>query len=247
MNDHSQEQTKDAFAFKWGRRDSYEGEAVKTKNYKWLVERYFGKEEGRHTFLREADNKRLLDAGCGSGFTASLLFNKSLNKMRYLGVDISEAVDDGRQRFKELGLDGQFIQDDIATMKLGEEFDIIYSDGVLHHTSRPFETFKNLVSHLAEGGVVMFYVYREKAPVREFTDDLIRERIKHLTNEAAWEQLIPLTKLGKTLGDLNLSIDIDEDIDLLDIPKGKHNLQRLFYYYFFKAYYDENFSLEEMN
>ncbi|MCP5048899.1 MAG: class I SAM-dependent methyltransferase, partial [bacterium] len=148
---------------------------------------------------------------------------------------------------KELGLDGQFIQDDIATMKLGKEFDIIYSDGVLHHTSQPFETFKNLVSHLAEDGVIMFYVYREKAPVREFTDDLIRERIKHLTNEAAWEQLIPLTKLGKTLGDLNISIDIDEDIDLLDIPKGKHNLQRLFYYYFFKAYYDENFSLEEMN
>jgi arsenite methyltransferase len=245
--EHSQEQTKETFAFKWSKRDSYESERMKTKYYKWLVERYFESQEKRLQFFKDASGKTILDAGCGSGFSASLLFNQTLNDMDYLGVDISDAIKDGTDRFEELGLKGRFVQDDITTMKLPGTFDYIYSEGVLHHTSNPFAAFKNLVDHLSSGGIFMFYVYRKKAPVREFTDDLIREKLKPLTNEEAWEKLIPLTRMGKALGDLNITIDIEEDIDLLDIPKGKHNLQRLFYYYFFKAYYDKNFSMDEMN
>ncbi len=35
---------------------------------------------------------------------------------------------------------------------------------------------KALVPLLAPGGELMFYVYRRKAPIREFTDDYVRER-----------------------------------------------------------------------
>jgi len=31
------------------------------------------------------------------------------------------------------------------------------------------------------------------------------------------------------------------------MPKGKQNLQRFFYWYIMKIYYDPNFTLEEMN
>lgn len=58
---------------------------------------------------------------------------------------------------------------------------------------------------------------------------------------------MPLTKLGKSLGELNIEIDIEGDIPLLGITKGRHNLQRLLYYKVCKAYYRSNYSLDEMN
>ena len=48
---------------------------------------------------------------------------------------------------------------------------------------------------------MLFYVYRRKGPVREFTDDLIRERAAPMTPQDAWEAIVPLTRLGQALGD----------------------------------------------
>ena len=71
------------------------------------------------------------------------------------------------------------------------------------------------------GGYFLFYVYAKKAVIREFTDDLIRNRLIDLDDQQAWDALKPLTKLGYVLGDMKLEIDIPEDITLLDIKKGK--------------------------
>lgn len=245
--DEKEEQTKECFSYKWERRETYESEAMRQKAYHWLVERYFGTEEQRNRFLDQNRGKKILDAGCGSGFSSSLLLGGALNQMDYLGVDISDATHIARERFKELGLRGDFIQESITTMELDKKFDIIFCEGVLHHTSNPFQSLRNLVSHLNQKGLIMFYVYKRKAPVREWVDDFIRGKLKDLSNEDAWEQLTPLTKLGKTIGDLNTEIVIDEDIELLEIPKGKYDLQRFLYWFFIKIYYDKNLSLEEMN
>jgi arsenite methyltransferase len=58
---------------------------------------------------------------------------------------------------------------------------------------------------------------------------------------------MPLTKLGKALGDLHLEIEIPEEIKLLGIPAGRVDLQRLFYWHVFKAFYGTEMSLNEMN
>ena len=74
----------------------------------------------------------------------------------------------------------------------------------------------------------MFYVYRKKGPIREFTDDYIREKLrKPLNQEEAWKALGANLKAWKVLGDLNLQIDIPERIDLLDID-AEIDIQRLF-------------------
>ena len=59
--------------------------------------------------------------------------------------------------------------------------------------------------------------------------------------------LLPLTRLGQVLGDLDIEIDIPEDIDLLEIKKGRVNLQRFFYWNICKAYYRKDWSIEQMN
>ena len=93
----------------------------------------------------------------------------------------------------------------------------------------------------------MFYVYRKKGPIREFTDDYIREKLQPLNQEEAWKALEPISKLGKVLGDLNIQIDIPERVDLLGIDAGEIDIQRLFYWHVFKCFYRPDFTLDEMN
>ena len=93
----------------------------------------------------------------------------------------------------------------------------------------------------------MFYVYRKKGPIREFTDDHIREQLQSLSPEEGWKAMEPLSKLGRLLGELDIEVEVEEAIDLLEIPAGKINLQRLFYWHFCKAFYRPEMSLDEMN
>ena len=245
----SQKQTEETFNFKWKKRETYESPAVKLEWKRWLFEKYF---DGDESILRESilgkQRKRILDAGCGSGGSGLLLFGDYLRQHDYTGVDISDAVDVARVRFAERNLPANFMKYDL--MQLPEElgnFDVIFSEGVLHHTDSVGSAIAQLTKRLAVGGIFMFYVYLKKAPVREFTDDLVREAISGMTNDEAWQALEPLTKLGKILGDLNIEIDIQESIPFLGIERGKINLQRLFYYKICKAYYRPDYTIDEMN
>lgn len=241
----SQTQTEQTFAFKWRKRDTYESEAVHAASKKWLKERYGLSDTD---FSKLLEGKTVSDAGCGAGFSALLLFGELLNTCRYIGADISTAVDVAEQRFAEKNVRGEFIQVDLLDLpeELGA-FDIIFSEGVLHHTDSTEKAIRYLATKLNPGGYFMFYVYNKKGPIREFTDDLIRSRIADMTDEEAWKALEPLTKLGQLLGDLNLEIEIEEPIDVLDIPAGKIDLQRFFYWHVFKAFYKPEFTLDEMN
>jgi len=241
----TQEQTAKCFGFKWEKRSTYESNAMAQASLKWLSERYALPDISLADLTK---GKAFLDAGCGSAHSASLLFAELLNSCNYLGVDISNAVDVAKERFTEKGLCGNFLQANI--LDLPEEignFDIIFSEGVLHHTDSTERAIKYLSTRLVAEGYLMFYVYSKKSPIREFADDYIRSKIAPLTNEEAWEALEPLTKLGMLLGELNIELDIKNAVDVLGIPAGKINLQRLFYWHFFKAYYRPEFSFEEMN
>jgi len=53
--------------------------------------------------------------------------------------------------------------------------------------------------------------------------------------------------LGIALGELDAEIDIKEPIDVLEIPKGKISVQRLFYWHVMKMFYRPDHNLEELN
>jgi len=63
----------------------------------------------------------------------------------------------------------------------------------------------------------------------------------------AWEVLKPLTKLGRALGELKVEVDIPESIPFLNIPAGKIDVQRLFYWHVCKAFYKHDWTLDELN
>jgi arsenite methyltransferase len=243
-----QKQTDDTFGFKWKKRHTYESDAVQLEWKRWLLEKYFDGDPMRLDQLLRGGRKRILDAGCGSGGSGLLLFGEALKYHDYLGVDISEAVITAQQRFRELDLPARFIRCDVNSISDDEApFDLIFSEGVLHHTDSVRESILRLTKRLKFGGHFLFYVYARKAPIREFTDDFVRDRVSGLTNDEAWDALMPLTKLGKVLGELNLEIELEDDIPILGISKGRHNIQRLFYYKICKAYYRPEYSLDEMN
>ena len=56
--------------------------------------------------------------------------------------------------------------------------------------------------------------------------------------DEAWEAIVPLTRLGQALGELDAVVDVPEDVELLGIPAGPIDVQRLFYWHVVKAYYD---------
>lgn len=245
----TQNQTEETFSFKWKKRDTYESPAVQREWKRWLSEKYFDNDPSRlDELLPNKGGKKILDAGCGSGGSALLLFGDHLRRHSYLGVDISDAVNVAEQRFMERGISARFEQCDLNSIPdhYGS-FDVIFSEGVLHHTDSVENSIARLAQRLKVGGKFLFYVYVKKAPIREFTDDLIRTAIAPLDNNEAWKALQPLTKLGKTLGDLNIEIEIEDDIPFLGIEKGRYDLQRLFYYKFCKAFFRPDYSFDEMN
>lgn len=245
-----QKQTADCFGFKWAKRETYESENVKTKTQKWLIERYCNDNLSLiGTWLGSDKKKIILDAGCGSGMSAMLFWGDFLNQHDYLGVDISDSVDIAKKRFQEAGYSGEFLQrslldlDDIPD----ESVDIIFSEGVLHHTDNTEESIKYLSKKVKRSGRFLFYVYAKKAVIREFTDDYIREHIKDLSDTEAWNVLESLTKLGIALGELSIDFEVPEDIPYLGIQKGNIDLQRFFYWNILKLFYRPEYSIDEMN
>lgn len=243
----AQRQTRYVFGFKWGRRETFERPASLQRMRTWLVARY-GNVCGSRWWKDHGERPIFLDAGCGAGMSAFELFRPVLKRIRYVGVDLSSAVDVARGRLQTAGAEGVFLQSSVNGLPFRRGvFDLIFSEGVLHHTESTEKAMKSLAPLLKKGGRFLFYVYRKKGPVREFTDDFVREKLRALPPAEAWRAMEPLTRLGIELGKLNARIQIPRAIKLLDIPAGRIDVQRLFYWHVAKAFYDPSLTFEEMN
>lgn len=242
--DAGQAQTSASFGYKWGRRDSYEDAAALDTYRGWLLAKYgFDSVEAWTAYFD--GRRRVLDAGCGSGYSSALWLDAPgwTGQAMWVGVDISEAIDVARERLGALP-NTHFVQADILQTPFAEgSFDAIFSEGVLHHTPSTREALLACARLLAPGGDIHFYVYRRKAPVREFTDDHVRAAIANMSNDEAWEAMRPLTKLARELSRLDISVDVD-DIPVLDIRGGRYDLQRLIYWHFAKLFWNESYPFE---
>ena len=216
----AQAQTSETFGFKWKKVDTFDSPASLARMSEWLVERYG--DIANASWLNDHGRSPLLvDAGCGAGMSGLELLGPLVPNLRYLGVDVSEAVDVAQSRFKDRGLHAGFLQADISELPLAKEsVDLIFSEGVLHHTNSTEAALKSLAKLLKPGGRFLFYVYKLKGPLREFTDDYVREKLQPIPPDQAWSLMEPLTQLGISLGELNAEIDIPHPIDLLGIPGG---------------------------
>lgn len=246
--DWDQLQTMHAFGFKWRNEATYAW-ARKTGDEglyaAWLSEKYgFGSVTD---WCRHFAGKRILDLGCGSGMASYfwLTSREWVPSAPWVGVDISDAVDVAREHLRHVP-NTHFVQADAMKLPFPDEtFDAVLSEGVLHHTPSTRRAIESAARVVVTGGELNFYVYRRKAPAREFTDDYVREKLRGLTDEEAWAAMRSLTMLARSLATLKAEVTVEEDVPLLGIKAGRQDVQRLIYWTFAKLYWNEAFDFEE--
>lgn len=244
IEDDKQVQTRDTFAFKWQKRDSYENPQFDAIYTTWLCDKYgFASLQDAASYFN--GRQRILDLGCGSG-GASLGWLRDANwtgSAVWVGVDISEAIDVAMSRVGGFP-NTHFVQADALQLPFADgTFDTILSEGVLHHTPSTRSAILSASRVLASGGEFHFYVYRRKAPIREYTDDFVRDAIQTLSDEDAWNQMRSLTQLGRALAELNVQVEVP-DVPLLGIKAGSYDVQRFIYWHFSKLFWNSDLPFE---
>jgi arsenite methyltransferase len=247
-DDEAQTQTQGSFGFKWQQEHSYGSETQEKFWAQWISEKYgFGGLEGARQYYQ--NREAILDAGCGSGLS-SYAWLQGMERpvdteLSWVGMDISAAIDVARKRMGHVS-GAHFVQGDVLHLPFAHEsFDTIFSEGVLHHTPSTEKALKSLVPLLKAGGEILFYVYRKKGAIREFSDDYIRDAIADMPPEEAWEALRPLTRLGQTLAELQVEVEVPEDIPMLGIKAGRLDVQRFVYWNVAKMFWNHDLSFEE--
>jgi ubiquinone/menaquinone biosynthesis C-methylase UbiE len=106
--------------------------------------------------------KDVLDVGIGSGIATQMLAEAGAN---VTGVDLTDwAVDTTRRRLAAFGLDAEVQQADAEQLPFADEsFDLVFSWGVIHHSSDMDRALAELVRVTRRGGEVVLMVYHRRS------------------------------------------------------------------------------------
>ncbi len=247
IQDERLEQVQKGFQYKWTR-----DEWGFKPEHRTLMESFFRERFGfsnDEALAAVFSNKMVLHVGIGSGQTEQHYLHETA---RVWGIDISESVDacqrNWEKYYPEKSHKLRLLQADLMNMPFDDSaFDVVLSDGVFHHTPNTFEALKAASQKVKKDGLIIFYVYRKKSPIREFVDDYIRDKISKFQPEEAWKKLEPLTHFARNLARMDITVTVPLEIDLLEIPKGDFDLQRFLYWHVLKLYWNEALSFDENN
>jgi SAM-dependent methyltransferase len=240
----SPSQTARSFADKWSRNPDLAFRQTLDPSadiHQWILRRN-GFEDGEALRAHLADRARILDAGSGNGRVTALLAQHAPPTSEVVGVDIN-ALDVARENLA--GLDNVSFREANLLGDLSHlgSFDFVYSQEVLHHTGDAPRAFANLATVLAPGGELAIYVYRVKAPAREFADDHIRRAIADLPYEEAMEECRRIAEVGRALSELGATVTVP-DVPSLGIEAGEYDVQRFVYHFFMKCFWSDELDAE---
>jgi SAM-dependent methyltransferase/uncharacterized protein YbaR (Trm112 family) len=235
--------TFDSFSAKWARVAPDEVRQRVEMQHRWYIERFgFGDEHGLGAFL--ADKRTILEAGTGLGGDAARFAR--LSAATVVGLDLSEVIMTAQREFGAVP-NLHFVQADLLRPPVQPEgFDFVSADQVVHHTPDAAAAVRSLAGLLKPGGVLAFYVYKRKAPLREYADDYLRERTTRMSDEECMEFSRGMTELGRELSRVGAKVTLQRGIPLLGIEPGEHDVQRLIYWHFLKCFWNDGFS-ENLN
>jgi SAM-dependent methyltransferase len=134
-------------------------------------------------------NRRVLEIGVGSGFHAELLVRAGA---KLTGIDISpSAIDLSRKRFHLKGLSADFQVWDAEQDRpeFHDQFDIVWSWGVIHHSAHTARIVRNIRRWLRAEGVFAGMVYNRdslRLPVALVQDWVLNWNWSHSIDEALW-------------------------------------------------------------
>lgn len=239
-------QTHNSFSDKWKNNQvAFYADLLKEDSEitKWLLNRNgFQSFNDFGAFL--SSKKRVLDAGCGNGRVTNLFATIASPETQIVGIDFSSwevAKENLENKYPNVKVFETNLREDLKSIG---KFDYIYCQEVLHHTGDAVASFKNLVDILDDGGEIAIYVYKKKAPIREFVDDYIRDQIKELPYDKAIEVCKGITEIGRELSKIDQTIVVPE-INTLGIAAGEYTVQRFMYHFFMKCFWNKDLSVDE--
>jgi len=104
--------------------------------------------------------KKVLEVGCGIGTDA---VNFARAGADYTAIELSrESMDIAKARFDVFGLAGRFLEgnaENLVALFSGEQFDLVYSFGVLHHTPDPGAAFRQIRQVINPDGELRVMLY----------------------------------------------------------------------------------------
>lgn len=118
---------------------------------RWLFEEWI-----HPVTLEEFRDKRVLDAGCGSGQHVSFVAPYA---REVVGLDLN-AVSVAADRCRGYA-NASFVEGDLAQIAFEQPFDIVYCVGVIHHTDDPERSFANLARLTKSGGKTLVWAYSD--------------------------------------------------------------------------------------
>jgi SAM-dependent methyltransferase len=241
----TQKPTSETFSFKWSRFRSY-GDTPEEQDFLFgWYRRKFGLPAGADLSTFYAGRELVLEVGPGSGFNTRYIAEHC--KGRVIAVDISTAAEVVFSKTSDLP-NCSVIRADLMDMPFPDElFDLIIADGVLHHTPNTQAAVKELYGKLRRGGEFFFYLYRKMGAVRQFSDEHIRKEFSRLSPQECLDACRALTELGRELSRIGASVTLKQPIEVLGIPAGTHDVQRLIYYNFVKCFWNDAFDFETNN
>lgn len=128
----------------------------------------------------------VLDAGCGGGrYTAAW---KQLGAGSATGVDISSiGIASAEHRVREAGLSGiSFKQGSVLELPFPDgSFDIVFSNGVLHHTVDWESGIREMLRVLKTGGLGWLYLIESPGGLFWATIEVLRDLMKNADREFA--------------------------------------------------------------
>lgn len=140
--------------------------------------------------LETIQGKSVLDDGCGGGrYTAAW---RKLGAKPAVGVDISEInIGDARRRAEAAGLDGiEFELSDVLNLRFAADtFDIVFSNGVLHHTTDWRRGINELVRVMKPGGLGWLYLIENPGGIFWESIEILRAIMRREPRDAARQAL----------------------------------------------------------
>jgi SAM-dependent methyltransferase/uncharacterized protein YbaR (Trm112 family) len=240
-----QAKTAATFSDKWRRFRSY---GLKAAHQEFLMGWYrkkFGLEHRSDLVAFYQDRGRVLEVGSGSGFNTRFISEHCCGEV--YALDISEAAFTTFENTRELP-NCTVVQADLMEAPFRDDFfDLIIADGVLHHTPDTYAAVRALYRKVKPGGQFFFYLYRKMGPARQFCDAHIRSQFTKLAPEECYAACEGITELGRELSRLNATITLSQPIEVLGIPAGTHDVQRLVYHTFMKCFWNEAFDFDTNN
>ena len=185
--------------------------------------------------ISNIENLVLLDQGCGGGrYTAAW---KLLGIKKAIGIDFSDiGLQDATARAKFAGIENiEFVKGSVLEMPFKDEtFDIVYSNGVLHHTENWKKGIVEQLRVLKKGGWSWQYLIENPGGIFWDSIEILRAIMKDVNKKYAQDVLrslgIPMNRVFYMLDHVMVPINTritPEELNLTLEKNGAINIKRL--------------------